>query len=71
MTEKLTESLQYISRCSSQDGLILMQNLADILHVQDLLLKCPNPAPWDSQLCSLPSPIILSKYKQKWVTRTH
>jgi hypothetical protein len=32
-----------------KNGLILTQNMADVLHVQGLLLKCPNPAPWDSQ----------------------
>ena len=26
---------------------VFTQNLADFLHVQDLLLKCPNLAPWD------------------------
>jgi hypothetical protein len=43
------ESLQYVSRYPCQYGLILTQNLADVLHVQDLLLKCPDLAPWDSQ----------------------
>ena len=32
-----------------KNGLILTQNTADVLHVQVLLLKCPNMAPWDSQ----------------------
>jgi hypothetical protein len=35
-----TESLQYVSRCLRQDGLIFTQNLADVLYVQDSLLKC-------------------------------
>ena len=65
-----TESLYYISRCPSQDGLSLTQNLADVLHVQDLLLKCPNPAPWDKPMISLPSAIILSNHEPKQVIRT-
>ena len=40
-----TKSLKYVSRCPIQDGLILTWHLADVLLVQDLLLKCPNLAP--------------------------
>lgn len=46
-----------VSRCPNQDGLIFTQNLADVLHVQNLLLKCPNLAPWDSQWFSCPQPL--------------
>jgi hypothetical protein len=45
-----TESLQYVSRFLRQDSLIFTQNLADVSHVQYLLLKCPNPAPWDKPM---------------------
>jgi hypothetical protein len=33
-----------------QYGLIFTPNLIDILHAQDLLLKCPNMAPWDKPM---------------------
>ena len=38
----------YIRTCCLK-WLILTQNMADVLHVQGLLLKCPNLVPWDSQ----------------------
>jgi hypothetical protein len=43
-----TEGLQYVSRSPRQDSLIFTQNLADVLHVQYLLLKCPNLAQSES-----------------------
>jgi len=50
-----------------KNGLILTQNLADAFCIQGLLLKCPNPAPWDSQLFELHSVIILWKQVQNQV----
>jgi len=50
-----------------KNGLILTQNLADAFCIQGLLLKCPNPAPWDSQLLELHSVIILWKQVQNQV----
>ena len=57
-----TESFKYVSRMPSWYGLIFTPNLIDILHVQDLLLKFTNTAPWDK-------PIILP-YLIKTSTKT-
>ena len=61
-----TESLQYVSRFLRQDSLIFTQNLADVSHVQYLLLKCPNLAPWDKPMIFT----TLSHYLIKTWTKT-